>query len=168
MRGSVTGRRAGDGLDALLRATRALRIDVDLTATLQRIAHEAWKLSGAADVAVSLVDRATGTLALVAGSTPGAGRSVRDAACAERVAASGEVLLARADESGGGPDTLLALPMKPPDHLLGVLTFRTPGSREYGARTLASLGFFADQAALAVENTRLVSAAAQHGQRLRR
>jgi PAS domain S-box-containing protein len=139
---------------------------VDLTATLQRIASEAAKLSGAADVAVSLVERSTGTLALAAGSTPGAGRSAWEAACAERAAASGELLLARADEPGGGPATLLGLPMKTHDDLLGVLTFRTPGAREYGASTLASLGFFADQAALAVENTRLVGAAAQRGQRL--
>jgi PAS domain S-box-containing protein len=157
---------ADDGLDALLRATRSLRIDMDLTATLQRIASEAAKLSGAADVAVSLVERSSGTLALAAGSTPGAGRSAWEAVCAERVAASGELLLARADEPGVGPGTLLGLPMKTHGHLLGVLTFRTPDSREYGARTLASLGFFVDQAALAVENTRLVGAAAQRGQRL--
>jgi GAF domain-containing protein len=167
------GGAADDELDALLRATRSLMADVDLAAILQRIVGEAARLSGAPDVAVSLVQRSTGTLALAAASTPGVGCSAWEAGCARRVVASGELLLAAADEPGDGAaptskraGTLLGLPMKTHRDLLGVLIFRTRGSREYGARTLARLGFFADQAALAVENARLVGAAAQRGRRL--
>jgi GAF domain-containing protein len=164
---------AADGdLDTLLKATRALRIDVDLADIFRRFVDEAAMLRGATDVALSLVERSTGTLALAAASTPGAGRSAWEAACAQRVAASGDLLVAGAEPGDGVASpttpagTLLALPMKTQHDLLGVLTFRTAGSREYGARALASLGFFADQAALAVENARLVGAAAQRGQRL--
>jgi PAS domain S-box-containing protein len=164
---------ADDGLDALLRATRSLMVDVDLASILQRIVGEAAKLGGTPEVVVSLVEGSTGTLALAAASTPGVGRSAWEAGCAQRVVASGELFLAAADEPGDGAapkrkpaGTLLNLPMKTHRDLLGVLTLRTPGPREYGARTLASLGFFADQAALAVENARLVGAAAERGQRL--
>src|SRR5262245_57292231 len=127
---------AADGdLDGLLRATRSLRIDVDLPATLQRIVSEAVNLSGVGDVAVSLVERSTGALSVAAASTPAAGQSTWEGACAQHVVASGEPLLARAEGDG----TLLGLPMKAHDHLLGVLTFRTPGSRDHGAQILASL-----------------------------
>ena len=162
---------ADDELGALLRATRSLMIDVDLATVLQRIVGEAARLSGTADVAVSLVERSTGTVALAAASTDEAGRSAWEIGCAERVVASGGSILASEPGEGATPaskpeGTLLGLPMKTHRDILGVLTFRTPGAREYGARTLASLGFFADQAALAVENARLMGAAAQRRQRL--
>jgi two-component system sensor histidine kinase/response regulator len=160
---------ADDELDALLRATRALMIDVDLTAVLQRVVAEAARLSGTADVAVSLVERPTGTVALAAASTPGTGSSAWEIDCAQRVVASAEPLLASAGEPGEGAGTtsqqagtLLGLPMKSHRDVLGALVFRTPVPRKYAARTLASLGFFADQAAMAVENARqLASSASQ-------
>jgi PAS domain S-box-containing protein len=160
---------ADDELDALLRATRSLMIDVDLAAVLRRIVGEAARLSGTADVAVSLVERPTGTVALAAASTPGAGSSAGEIDCARRVVASAEPLLASAGEPGEGAGTtspqagtLLGLPMKSHRDVLGALVFRTPVPRQYAARTLASLGFFADQAALAVENARqLASSASQ-------
>ena len=164
--------RRSEELGALLRASRSVMADLGLGEILQRIVGEAARIAETPHVKVLLVDRGTRRLQLgaVAGRPPelleGFGLSV-GSGLSGIVAATGEPLFVAdcqrdprnlyADQDRAlGLVTYLGLPILVREAVVGVLTFNTDRARSYTLEELTYLASFADQAAVAIENARLV------------
>jgi len=161
--------RRAEELAALLRAVRAMLGGLDTKTILETIVAEAAAIAGTPHVSLLLLDPETRTLRLAAV----AGSAVPlDAALplterySDQVAATGAPVFVpdtRADprtrlaprDRDAGILTYLGLPVSSRDTVLGVLTFSTTTPRRYAAEELASLGSFADHAAIALDNGRL-------------
>jgi PAS domain S-box-containing protein len=170
--------RRGEELEALLRATRSVMSGLDLQGILDRILAEAAQISGCSHVKVLLVDREAGVLQV--GALQGTAMSTGDRlplgmGHSGIVAATGQPLIsedcpndprnAYAKRDGElGIVTYLGLPIKSRDEVIGVLTFNTTTPRHYTPHDVAYLTSFADQAAVAIENARLHSAAVRRGE----
>ena len=168
--------RRGEELQAMLRAARTVMSGLDLRETLERIIKEAAQISGIPHVKVVLVDKEAGVTRLAAAvGRPGTmleGFAVPlGTGTSGLVAATGQLLFIAdcqndprnylyADQDRElGIHTYLGLPIKIRDEVLGVLTFNTTEPHQYSADELAYLVSFADQAAIAIENARLYTAA---------
>jgi GAF domain-containing protein/anti-sigma regulatory factor (Ser/Thr protein kinase) len=142
--------RRADELGGLLRAVRTMLGGLDTKIILESIVREASVIARTSDVALLLVDRASGALrvaALVGRPMPPDVAPPLDDPHSATVARTGQPLFA--------DDTYLGLPVKIRDTVLGVLTFTTTTPRRYSAEELAYLGSFADHAAIALDNARL-------------
>jgi signal transduction histidine kinase len=168
--------RRGEELRALLRAARTVMTGLDLRGTLDRIIREAAQISGIPHVKVVLVDKEEGAIRVAAA----VGRPAEmlegfavplGKGTSGLVAATGEPLFIEdcqndprnymyADQDRKlGIQTYLGLPIKIRDEVLGVLTFNTTEPHQYSPAELTYLASFADQAAIAIENARLFTAA---------
>ena len=167
-------------LAGLVRAGRVVLGGLDLDATLTRIVEEAARIAGTPHVKLLLVDKDLGVLRLVAiaGATAPKDFTVPfGQSYSGRVAATGEPmfigdtqndpqnLLAQRDREQG-IRTYLGLPVRFGREVVGVLTLNTETSRPWTPDELASLGSFADVAAVAIGNARLYAAATNQGRRL--
>jgi len=165
---------------ALVRAGRFVLGGLDLDDTLTRIVEEAARFAGTPHVKLLLVDKDAGVLRLVAiaGATAPKNFTVPfGKSYSGTVAATGETmfvadtqndpqnLLAQRDREQG-IRTYLGLPVRFENEVVGVLTLNTEASSPWTADQLASLGSFADVAAVAIGNARLYAAATNQGQRL--
>ena len=168
--------RRGEELQAMLRAARTVMSGLDLRGTLDRIIREAAQISGIPHVKVVLVDKEAGAVQVAAA----VGRPAEmfegfavplGTGTSGLVAATGEPLFIAdcqndprnylyADQDRKlGIHTYLGLPIKIRDEVLGVLTFNTTEPHQYSPAELMYLASFADQAAIAIENARLFTAA---------
>ncbi len=167
-------------LSALVETGQAVMGGLDLGSTLDRIVERARRITGSPHVKLLLVDREAGVLrmgALSGGSVPPGFQVPLGQSYSGTVAVTGEPLfisdtqrdprnlLAERDREQGIV-TYLGLPVKKGEEILGVLTINTEAPREYSAEELAYLGSFADQAAIAIDNAGLYSAAEERGKRL--
>ena len=144
----VSVRRAGE-LEALLRAVRTMLSGLDTKTILDSIVQEASAIAGTSQVALRLLDRASGSLrvaALAGSSIPSDVATPPGERHSAEVTRSGQLF---------ADDTCLGLPVKIRGTVLGVLCFTTAAPRRYSAEELAHLGSFADHAAIALDNARL-------------
>jgi PAS domain S-box-containing protein len=165
--------RRGEELEALLRASRTVMAGLDLQTTLEHVVAEASRFARCTQVKLVVVDREAQMLRVgVAHGMPappnfpcpiGHGLS-------GTVAQTGQPLFvpdcqgdprnhSAAVDRQLGFRTYLGLPIRAGTEVLGVLTFNTTEPRTYSAEELAYLSSFADQAAIALENARLHTAA---------
>ena len=167
-------------LAGLVRAGQFVLGGLDLDATLTRIVEEAARIAGTPHVKLLLVDKDVGVLRLVAiaGATAPKDFTVPlGQSYSGTVAATGEPifigdtqndprnLLAQRDREQG-IRTYLGLPVRFGSEVVGVLTLNTETPVPWTPAQLASLGSFADVAAVAIGNARLYTAATDQGQRL--
>ncbi len=165
----LLGRRVRDKLQVLLKVSQLLSSPRDIDALLDEVLALVLRIMDVDRAAVLLVDEASGQLVprvvkSSRGTTPGRFYSehivrwVRDHGVAALFAD------ARADERVGHAASILqqsirssmCAPLKPHDRLLGVLyvdNLTTP--RRFGAEDLEFLGAFANQAAIALDNSML-------------
>ena len=164
--------RRSEELGALLRASRSVMADLGITEILHRIVGEAGQIAGTPYVKVLLLDRETGHLKLgaAAGRPPGSLEGLDlpvGSGLSGIVAATGEPLFVAdcqrdprnpyaAQDRALGLITYVGLPIRVRETVVGVLTFNTDRARSYTVEELAYLASFADQAAVAIENARLV------------
>ena len=163
-----------------MRAGQFVLGGLDLDATLTRIVEEAARIAGTPHVKLLLVDKDVGVLRLVAiaGATAPKDFTVPlGQSYSGTVAATGELifigdtqndpqnLLAQRDREQG-IRTYLGLPVRFGSEVVGVLTLNTETPHPWTPDQLASLGSFADVAAVAIGNARLYAAATNQGQRL--
>jgi PAS domain S-box-containing protein len=167
-------------LEALVSATRSVTSGLDLQGILDRILAEAARISGAPHVKVLLLDRAGGVLrvgALKGSSMPSDFALPVGVGSSGIVAQTGEPLFVADAQNDPhsifaegdrelGIVTYLGLPIKRGGEVLGVLTFNTTVPHEYSLDEITYLAFFADQAAIAIENARLHGAAVRRGEEL--
>jgi diguanylate cyclase (GGDEF)-like protein len=160
---------AGAELAALLRATRAIMEDLDSEEVLRRIVDEAAQIAGTPHARVLLVDRVAGVLrmgASVGDLAPHDATVPLDASNSGRVVATGRALFVADTQSDAaspraaryrehGIRTYLGLPITIRDEVAGVLCFHTTHPHEYPEDVLTYLGWFAGQAAIAIEHARL-------------
>ena len=147
---------------------------------LDRILAEAARISGAPHVKVLLLDGAAGVLrvgALQGSAMPPGFALPVGVGSSGLVAQTGQPLyMADAQHDSRsifaerdrelGIVTYLGLPIKRGDDVLGVLTFNTTVPRQYSPDELAYLTSFADQAAIAIENARLYTAAVRRAEEM--
>ena len=165
--------RRGEELRALLRSTRTVMAGLDLQDTLGRIVQEAGQIAGTPHVKLLLLDAESGALRLAyAAGAPvppnflvpvGQSYSGKVAATGRPVFVADtpndpDNLLAERDRAEGVV-TYLGLPVKIQERVAGVITFNTKHPRRYSEEELDTLASFADQAAVAIQNAELVSAA---------
>jgi len=170
-RGAEEGQAAfgSEELGALLRVSRSLMAEVELTGMLEVILAEAAALSGTAHAQVFLLDAERGELRLAAqaGTLLPAGFSVPlGQSYSGRVAESREALFipdVQADPGSPLPDpyrtagirTYLGLPIRCAGQVLGVLAFNCTEEHRYTPHELHYLSSFAHQAALAIRTASL-------------
>ncbi len=163
-----------------MRAGQFVLGGLDLDATLTRIVEEAARIAGTPHVKLLLVDKDVGMLRLVAiaGATAPKDFTVPlGQSYSGTVAASGKPmfvadtqndpqnLLAQRDREQG-IRTYLGLPVRFGSEVVGVLTLNTETPGPWSPEELATLGSFADVAAVAIGNARLYAAATHRGHRL--
>jgi GAF domain-containing protein/anti-sigma regulatory factor (Ser/Thr protein kinase) len=164
--------RRSEELGALLRASRSVMADLGLAEILHRIVEEAARMAGTPHVKLLLLDRERRRLQL--GAAVGRPRESLEgfelslgAGLSGIVAATGEPLfvadcqhdprnLYAAQDRALGLVAYLGLPIRIREAVVGVLTFNTDRARSYTLEELTYLASFADQAAVAIENARLV------------
>ena len=162
---------------AMVRALRSLLAGPDLQSGLERIAVEASGLVESSIVKVMLVDREAGGLRILAisgaESLPLGFLVPIGVGLSGIVAATGEPLFVPncpADprnvfgthDQELGIVTYLGLPIKLGDEVLGVMGFNTTIPRRYSAEEMVFLTSFADQAAIAIERSRLHDTIRRH------
>jgi signal transduction histidine kinase/CheY-like chemotaxis protein/HAMP domain-containing protein len=170
-------RRYGE-VTALLDATRAVASSLDLQPILQAIVRGATTISGAPVVRLFLVDEDARVLRCRVGvglppeEEAGLVIPITESFSGE-VAASGKPL-AVADTRGDprlrypqhatkyGLLSYLGLPVKLGGRVCGVLVFNTNAPRTYSEAEVTYLSAFADQAAIAIENSRLYERIQKH------
>jgi GAF domain-containing protein len=159
-------------LASLVRSAQSVMAGLDLRVVLDRIMSEAARIAGTSRVEVLLVDEESRGLkvAAAAGSPAPVGSEVPlSASYGGAVAVSGQPLFVANVQSDPGNRfvrqdreagvlTYLGLPIKNRERVLGVLSFSTESPREYSEEETACLAAFADQAAIAIENSRLYAA----------
>jgi len=164
--------RRSEELGALLRAAKTVMGNMGLEQILERIVEEAARIAGTAHVKVLLLDRDEPVLRLgaVAGRPASLLEGLRlpvGTGYSGAVAETGQPLSvadcrndprnAFAEQDRAlGLVSYLGLPIRVRDTVVGVLTFNTDRPRTYTVEELAYLTSFADQAAVAIENARLV------------
>ena len=163
--------RASTRLEALVKANRMLSASLDMDETLRTILHEAAVLSGAPMVRLLLLEEDGKLLrlriseGLPRDATAGLAIPIGES-FSGHVAATGEPLAVtdtRGDPRDLYPDAVryglvsyLGLPVKRGEHLLGVLAFNTNAPRVYSPEEIEIVSTFAAQAAIAIENARLL------------
>jgi GAF domain-containing protein len=177
---SAEARRGQAVLAGLVRAGRNLMSGLDLTGTLEQIIAETRNITGSPHIKVLLVDREAGVLRMGAssgGTVPPDFQVPLGTSYSGTVAATGQPLfvadtqtdprnlLAQRDRDEG-IRTYLGLPIRKGGEVLGVLTINTEAPHTYTPEELDTLGSFADQAALAIDNARLYAAASERERRL--
>jgi len=164
-------RKRQEQLSALVRAGQVVMAGLDLADILTRLIGEASRISGAPHVAVLLRAEGSRTLRLAAGlgeALPAGHELELGQSISGLVAERGEPIYV-ADvasdprnsipdrDRAGGIMAYLGLPIKAACGVLGVLVFKTIEPRAFDREELAILTSFADQAAIAIENSRLYS-----------
>jgi PAS domain S-box-containing protein len=160
--------RRGAQMEALLRSFQSVTSGLDLSAILDRIIAEAARIAHTPHVKILLVEEATHGLRVASAR----GESVqRDFPAPLKRSLSGIVaetgrplFIADSQDEAQNPNaafdrqhglrTYLGLPVRGRDGVLGVVTFNTTDPRAYSGEELSCLAFFADQAAIAIENAR--------------
>ncbi len=170
----------GEQLEALLRGTHSVMSGLDLQGIFDRIVAETSQITGCSHVKVLLVDKPADVLrvgALQGTAMSGGDRLPLGQGHSGIVAATGQPLFS--DDCPNDPRnayaerdrelgivTYLGLPIKIRDEVIGVLSFNTTAPRHYTDEEVAYLTSFSDQAAIAIENARLHSAAVRQGEEL--
>ena len=161
-------RRRAEEMSALQATSMEVSSTLDLWAALETIASSALGLTGAAVVELHLYedenDRLVFAMALHRDGeqTPVSDRPLGDGPIA-RVARNGQVVVLEdlaAESSVGewqarGMEVLVALPLKRAARVLGVLVAAFDAPRSFSDHELRVLSLLTDQAAIAVERTRL-------------
>jgi diguanylate cyclase (GGDEF)-like protein len=153
-------------LSALLDATRAVHLDLDLQQVLGSILECAADLLAARDSSIMLLTGhelrtvATRGRSMAAGARLAVGDGV-----AGRVAMTREPVLIEGRLEDGGrrllpgippPNSAMCVPLVHRDQVLGVLNVNAPDHRTYTDHELRALSLFADQATVAIANARLL------------
>jgi diguanylate cyclase (GGDEF)-like protein len=154
-------------LATLLEATRALNLDLDLHQVLGSILQCATDLLGARDTSIMLLlgeelrTVATGGASGAAGARLALGQGI-----AGRVAQSREPVLIQGRVDGETaaarrpgvepPESAMCAPLVHRGQVLGVLNVNAPAALAYSDHQLRALALFADQAAVAIANARLL------------
>jgi diguanylate cyclase (GGDEF)-like protein len=158
-------------VNALLEASHALNLDLDLREVLTRIVHGARELLAARDASVMLVhgERELRTVAAAGESAArgarlrfGEGIAGRVAETREPVLISGHVERRQSNPPlheavPPAPESAMSLPLVHRGELLGVLNLAAPpGQRTFTEHDLRALSVFGEQAAAAIAHAKLL------------